>query len=90
MTLVCMESVNAAEDKNKLNAEWFIDGARGLYYGYYKSFYKKSSVPDGMQKCLDSTTIDNIYKFEKKVLNPLGAATDLFDISKDLTFVNDG
>ena len=45
---------------------------------------------EGMQKCLDSTTIDNLYKFEQKILNPLVAATELFDISKDLTLVNDG
>ena len=90
MTLVCMESVHAAGDQNKLNTERFIDGARGFYYGYYKSFYKKSIMPEGMQNCLDSTTIDNLYKFEQKVLNPFRAATELFDISKDLTFVKDG
>ena len=73
-----------------MNTEWFFYGARGLYNGYYKSFYKKSVMIEGMQKCLDSTTIDNLYKFEQKILNPLVAATELFDISKDLTLVNDG
>lgn len=44
-------------------------------------------MPDGMKKCLDSTTIDNLYKLEKKVLNPFLAVSELFDISKDLTSV---
>jgi hypothetical protein len=53
MTLVCIKSIYAAEDQNKLNTEWLIDGVRGFYQGYYKSFYKKSLIPESMEKCLD-------------------------------------
>ena len=42
MTFASINNVSAAEDQNKLSSEWFVDGARGFYQGYYKSFYKKT------------------------------------------------
>ena len=41
-----------------------------------------------MEKCLDSATIDNLYKFEQMAFNPIGSAAELVDISKDLTLVS--
>ena len=44
--LMTAATINAAQvDQNKLNTEWFIDGARGFYHGYYKSFYKTTEIP---------------------------------------------
>ena len=89
--LMTAATINAAEvDKNKLNTEWFIDGARGFYHSYYKSFYKTSEMPQGMEKCLDGETVDNLYKFEQMAFDPLGTAADLVDISKDLTLISEG
>ena len=70
----------SAEERNRLNTEWFIDGARGFYEGYYKSFYKKTAMPDGMEKCLDSQTVDNIYTFQSLAMNPFDAAANAFDV----------
>jgi hypothetical protein len=88
--LMTAATINAAQvDQNKLNTEWFVDGARGFYHGYYKSFYKATEMPETMEKCLDRETVDNLYRFEQMAFDPIGTAAGFVDISKDLTLVSE-
>ncbi len=47
-------------------------------------------MPEGMEKCLNVETVDNLYKFEQMALDPIGTAGGLLDISKDLALVSEG
>ena len=55
-----------------------LDGFKGFYDGYYRSFYKVNSHETINEKCMDDTTIDNIVAMGDIIHDPFS----LLDISK--------
>lgn len=57
------------EEQVRENTMWYIDGVKGFYDGFYRSFYKRHMSEEQMQ-CLDDSTIENIVTFRSILKNP--------------------
>lgn len=76
LTLACIATVQATpmvEDSN--NMMWGVEGFKGFYDGYYKSFYKKP-LPEGKDSCLNEETVNNMQKLNAFTSNPIAAFTN--------------
>ena len=83
--ILALASVSAigqtAEEKQAQDDMMYLqlDGFKGFYDGYYRSFYKINSHEDiGDGKCLDDSTIENIVAMGDIIHDPFS----LLDISK--------
>lgn len=77
MGLLATQTTSSAEKKEDL--VYALEGLRGLYEGYYSSFYKSARIPS-LKTCLNDETIDDIVGFEDVIENPLSLIMD-FDIT---------
>ena len=76
-------------ETQKANTMWYIEGVKGYYGGYYKSFYK-TQMDQAQAECLNGETADNIIKFGGLVSNPLSIFTNIADISEDFNLFAEG
>ena len=66
-----------------------LDGFKGFYDGYYRSFYKINSHETINEKCLDDTTIDNIVAMGDIINNPF-SVFNIENIHDDLNLFAEG
>ena len=68
-----------------------LNGFKGFYDGYYRSFYKVSSHEEikNLDDCLNDKTIENIVAVSEFVNNPL-ALFELKNIKEDMNLFGEG
>merc|ERR1712167_13566 len=64
------------------DTEWYIDGTKGFYEGYYNAFYRTHMKGD-KAKCFDADTINNIVMYAEIANNPATAFDNIADIQGD-------
>ena len=69
-------------EQKKADLVYVLEGLKGLYTGYYTSFYKSTKIAS-LQTCLNEETIDDIVRFEEVIEDPLSLIYP-FDLTKDM------
>ena len=81
-TLAAIAAVQATPTVQESNMMWGVEGFKGFYDGYYKSFYKKP-LPEGKDACLNEETVENMTKLGGFVSNPIAAFSNLGNVQED-------
>ena len=61
---------------------WGVQGFKGFYDGYYKSFYKKP-LPEGKDACLNDETVENMTKLSVFASDPLALFNNIGNVQED-------
>ena len=76
-----LPEIEGVDHDEEMKTMWYVDGIKGFYDGYYKSFYKHS-ISGEMKECLNNETIGNMIRFHQVLTHPL-------DLFKPENFGND-
>ena len=69
-TIAAVQAGPIVQDDNSMM--WGVEGFKGFYDGYYKSFYKKP-LPQGKDSCLNEETVNNMKKLSAFTSDPIAA-----------------
>ena len=78
---VAAQATPEVQDSNMM---WGVEGFKGFYDGYYKSFYKRP-IPEGKDACLNEETVENMTKLSAFAADPIGAFSKLSNMQEDFT-----
>ena len=79
LALASVSAIGLTDEEKKAQEDQLymkLDGYKGFYDGYYRSFYKINSHETVNENCLDEKTIENIVAMSDIINDPFFAGFD--------------